>query len=120
MSPTKELSCSSALAERSPNTLSPTKSTSSGKLALSDEKTAMPKFEPPQSRTTTQTLDQNGANSTYISPSDAIRSPTTKKLSELKGKRYMSAKPKTLFAQTVSRENIKAQGQNLEDSQQQK
>lgn len=78
-----------------------------------DEKTAVPKFEPPQLHTSMQnTQSQNGASQTYISPSDAIRSPTTKKLSEIKGKRFASAKPKTLFAQTVARQNQKVQNQN--------
>jgi len=120
MSPTKDLSSSGALAERSPNTASPTKPSTTDKLALMDESTAIPRSELPQLRTTAQTQDQNAANQTYISPSDAIRSPTTKKLSELKGKRFLNAKPKTLFAQTVSRENVKAQSQNLEDSEHQK
>ncbi|EXJ62769.1 hypothetical protein A1O7_03208 [Cladophialophora yegresii CBS 114405] len=110
MSPTKDTS-SGPLTEKSPNTFSPTKETSSGKLSLLDQKAAMPRFEPPQTRTSTQVQDQSGASQTYISPSDAIRSPTTKKLSEIKGKRFKNAKPKTLFAQTVFRENIKAQGQ---------
>jgi len=77
---------------------------SDSKLPFLDDKTAMPKFEPQQGTT-------NSTNQTYISPSDAIRSPTTKKLSEIKGKRFASAKPKTLFAQTVERQNLKAQSQ---------
>ncbi|KIW71191.1 hypothetical protein PV04_03387 [Phialophora macrospora] len=116
MSPAKDTSSGGPLAEKSPNTFSPTKATSSGKLSLLDEKTTMPRFEPPQLRTTTQVHDQNGASQTYISPSDAIRSPTTKKLSEIKGKRFMNAKPKTLFAQTLFRENMKAQGQGMDAS----
>jgi hypothetical protein len=31
-------------------------------------------------------------NATYISPSDAMLSPTTKKLSEIKGRRFAGAK----------------------------
>ncbi|OCT55096.1 spo12 family protein [Cladophialophora carrionii] len=119
MSPTKDTSSGGPLAEKSPNTFSPTKATSSGKLSPLDQKTAMPRFEPPQIRACTQTADQSGASQTYISPSDAIRSPTTKKLSEIKGKRFKNAKPKTLFAQTVFRENIKAQSHESDASSKQ-
>jgi hypothetical protein len=89
MSPTKDSASISVLAERSPNTLSPTKSSSSTKTMLMDDNATLPRFEPPSQRTSTHTQDQSGGNHTYISPSDAIRSPTTKKLSEIKGKRFM-------------------------------
>ncbi|ERF69332.1 hypothetical protein EPUS_04037 [Endocarpon pusillum Z07020] len=46
----------------------------------------------------------------YISPSDTIMSPTTKKLSEMKGKRFASGKPQSLFAKTVGRQ-IQTNGQ---------
>ena len=48
-----------------------------------DEKT-IPRFE----LNTNTTLGYGASSTTYISPSDAIRSPTTKKLSEIKGKRF--------------------------------
>lgn len=119
MSPTKDNTLTGPLVERSPNTFPPTKSSTPDKFSFVDEKTAIPRFEPPQLRTSTQPQDQAGASQNYISPSDAIRSPTTKKLSEIKGKRFMNAKPKTLFAQTVARENIKAQGQSADANNQQ-
>ncbi|EEH46093.2 uncharacterized protein PADG_02243 [Paracoccidioides brasiliensis Pb18] len=44
---------------------------------------------------------------TYVSPSDGIMSPCTKKLSELKGKRFKNAgKPQTLFAKAIGRKSI--------------
>jgi len=49
----------------------------------------------------------HGQNQTYISPSDAIASPTTKKLSQIKGKRFMNAKPQTLFAKTLANQSLK-------------
>ncbi|KAL1972032.1 hypothetical protein VTN31DRAFT_7251 [Thermomyces dupontii] len=46
------------------------------------------------------------AQSTYVSPSDNIMSPCTKKLSDLKGKRFKNAaKPTTLFA-NLSKKNL--------------
>ncbi|OJD12240.1 hypothetical protein AJ78_07124 [Emergomyces pasteurianus Ep9510] len=43
----------------------------------------------------------------YISPSDGIMSPCTKKLSDLKGKRFKNAgKPQTLFAKAIGRKSI--------------
>ncbi|EER37564.1 conserved hypothetical protein [Histoplasma capsulatum var. duboisii H88] len=43
----------------------------------------------------------------YISPSDGIMSPCTKKLSDLKGKRYKNAgKPQTLFAKAISKKPV--------------
>ncbi|KIX98176.1 uncharacterized protein Z520_06256 [Fonsecaea multimorphosa CBS 102226] len=101
MSPTK--AAAGPLAERSPNPTSPTKPKSAsppGKLAVAD----VPMFK-------MQTQTQNTGSQTYISPSDAIRSPTTKKLSEIKGRRFMNAKPQTLFAKTLAKENLKAQAQ---------
>jgi Spo12 family len=66
------------LTELSPNTTSPIKTDSSTKFTLTDNDT-MP----------TTALEQSA---TYISPSDAMLSPTTKKLSEIKGRRFASAK----------------------------
>ncbi|OJD22630.1 hypothetical protein ACJ73_06021 [Blastomyces percursus] len=43
----------------------------------------------------------------YISPSDGIMSPCTKKLSDLKGKRFKNAgKPQTLFAKAIGKKSI--------------
>ncbi|OAX78162.1 hypothetical protein ACJ72_07534 [Emergomyces africanus] len=43
----------------------------------------------------------------YISPSDGIMSPCTKKLSDLKGKRFKNAgKPQSLFAKAIGRKSI--------------
>ncbi|KAL9623287.1 MAG: hypothetical protein Q9160_002394 [Pyrenula sp. 1 TL-2023] len=56
-------------------------------------------------------------NENYISPSDAILSPTTQKLSQMKGKRLGSnnIKPRSLFAKTVDKE---AQSRQKEESAQ--
>jgi hypothetical protein len=83
MSPYKNTS-TSPLTERSANSLSPTKPVSK---SPGDNKFSMPRFEMPQ-RVKDETDSQ-----TYISPSDAIRSPTTKKLSEIKGKRFAYVTP---------------------------
>lgn len=51
----------------------------------------------------------NAQKQTYVSPSDNILSPTSKKLSEIKGKRFASGKPQSLFAKTVSRQGMKSE-----------
>ncbi|KAL6240439.1 hypothetical protein RBB50_012640 [Rhinocladiella similis] len=104
MSPSKASSSSSALAERSPNTCSPTKSQSPEKIMTKpsiDEK-PLPRFN----FTSQQYTAGHGQNQTYISPSDAIASPTTKKLSAIKGKRFANAKPQTLFAKTLAKQSL--------------
>ncbi len=53
--------------------------------------------------------EANAQKQTYVSPSDNILSPTTKKLNELKGKRFASGKPQSLFAKTVSRQGMKSE-----------
>lgn len=95
MSPTKSISASTtpsttALAERSPNTCSPTKT-----QTLTTKKMdagSVPRFEHAGQKYTAghggQSQGQNQSQ-TYISPSDAIASPTTKKLSQIKGRRFM-------------------------------
>ncbi|OQV02070.1 hypothetical protein CLAIMM_07321 [Cladophialophora immunda] len=135
MSPTK--APAGPLAERSPNPTSPAKSKSEtgdnnnkiNKLALADAGVdahrvvvampmTMPRFEHPQQRGGAMLAqNQTTGSQTYISPSDAIRSPTTKKLSEIKGRRFMSAKPQTLFAKTLAKENLKAQAQGQDQVQ---
>jgi hypothetical protein len=80
------------LAELSPNKTSPTKASQTSNHIfqpsnlLKDENVAQ--------------QCQQGKQS-YISPSDTIMSPTTKKLSEIKGRRFASGKPQSLFAKTV-------------------
>lgn len=98
MSPTKATSTTTTttnpLSERSPNTSSsPTKSHSPDKAAKNQkvgmDERQMPRFELNTNTTLGHHSHAHGASSTtYISPSDAIRSPTTKKLSEIKGKRF--------------------------------
>jgi hypothetical protein len=51
----------------------------------------------------------NAQKQTYVSPSDNILSPTSKKLNEIKGKRYASGKPQSLFAKTISRQGMKSE-----------
>ncbi|KAL7795438.1 hypothetical protein V8C37DRAFT_374513 [Trichoderma ceciliae] len=46
----------------------------------------------------------------YVSPSDTIMSPCTAKLSALRSKQVIKAKPKSLFAQASAK---KLQGENL-------
>ena len=83
------------LAELSPNKTSPIKPTS---------QTSDHAFQP-----NGLLKDENAAHQyqqgkqSYISPSDTIMSPTTKKLSEIKGRRFGSGKPQSLFAKTVER-----------------
>ncbi|MCJ1289991.1 hypothetical protein MMC34_001526 [Xylographa carneopallida] len=48
-------------------------------------------------------LAEDGQKSTYISPSDTIMSPTTQKLAGMRQKRFMKAKPQSLFAKTSSK-----------------
>lgn len=48
----------------------------------------IPKFEH-TARNFTVAAAQGHGQTTYISPSDAMQSPTTKKLSEIKGRRFM-------------------------------
>ncbi|OAL35606.1 hypothetical protein AYO20_05225 [Fonsecaea nubica] len=122
MSPTK--ATQGPLAEKCPNPTSPAKTAAQDVTGKDKFKGAfadagkggihMPRFEVPQQQQRHQIQTQNqptcGAGTqTYISPSDAIRSPTTKKLSEIKGRRFMNAKPQTLFARTLAKENQKAQ-----------
>jgi hypothetical protein len=80
------------LAELSPNKTSPTKPTS---------QTSSHTFQP-NDLLKGENVAQQGKQS-YISPSDTIMSPTTKKLSEIKGRRFGSGKPQSLFAKTVEK-----------------
>ena len=58
----------------------------------------------------------NAQKQTYVSPSDNILSPTSKKLNEIKGKRFASGKPQSLFAKTVSRQGMKSEERLSETS----
>jgi hypothetical protein len=91
------------LAELSPNTTSPTKASHQAAASkdldfraeiLMDENTGH--------------QHQQGKQ-TYISPSDQIMSPTTKKLSELKGRRFVSAKPQSLFTKTLGKQALRSE-----------
>lgn len=48
-------------------------------------------------------LDEDKGKHTYVSPSDMILSPATKKLEALKGKRFGKAKGQSLFANTIGK-----------------
>ncbi|KAI4177759.1 MAG: hypothetical protein LQ343_000223 [Gyalolechia ehrenbergii] len=48
-------------------------------------------------------LEEDKGKHTYVSPSDMILSPATKKLEALKGKRFGKAKGQSLFANTMSK-----------------
>ncbi|KAL9000014.1 MAG: hypothetical protein Q9169_001259 [Polycauliona sp. 2 TL-2023] len=48
-------------------------------------------------------LDEDGSKHTYVSPSDMIMSPATKKLETLKGKRFGKGKGQSLFANMTSK-----------------
>lgn len=58
-----------------------------------------------------QRVDGRGEKQTYISPSDNIMSPTTKKLSAIKGRRFASAKPQSLFAKTLGKQALRSEEQ---------
>jgi hypothetical protein len=83
------------LAELSPNKTSPTKPTS---------QTSNHTFQPNDLLKGENVAQQcKQGKQSYISPSDTIMSPTTKKLSEIKGRRFGSGKPQSLFAKTVEK-----------------
>ncbi|CAO1603932.1 hypothetical protein XANCAGTX0491_007506 [Xanthoria calcicola] len=48
-------------------------------------------------------LEEDKSKHTYVSPSDMIMSPATKKLEALKGKRFGKGKGQSLFANTMSK-----------------
>jgi hypothetical protein len=83
------------LAELSPNKTSPTKPTSQP-----SDHTFQPSGLLKDENVARQC--QQGKQS-YVSPSDTIMSPTTRKLSEIKGRRFGSGKPQSLFAKTVEK-----------------
>ena len=81
MSPTKNTSA--PLSERSPNTISPSKTEEDIKTNNNDM-LKMP--------ATASFPIHNDQTPNYVSPSDAMMSPTSKKLSEIKGRRLAGAK----------------------------
>ncbi|KAL8710982.1 MAG: hypothetical protein Q9220_004581 [cf. Caloplaca sp. 1 TL-2023] len=97
----------SPLKSRDVNTSSPTKPT--GQKSTTDSTTAeKPKSMEYHRQVLQSRLDEENAKSTYISPSDMIMSPATKKLEALKGKRFGKAKPQSLFANTMMSKNANA------------
>lgn len=90
------------LSELSPNTntTSPTKSQST--FTASTTHNSRPEVFKDENKNTN--VERDGAKQTYISPSDTIMSPTTKKLSQIKGRRFAAAKPQSLFAKTVGKQ----------------
>jgi hypothetical protein len=96
------------LAELSPNTTSPTKQ--------HDKMSTDARFRPEslfkdKDDNAQQRVDGQGEKQTYISPSDNIMSPTTKKLSAIKGRRFASAKPQSLFAKTLGKQALRSEEQ---------
>jgi len=102
MSPSKAKSNSAALSERSPNTSSPSpkkaQSPEKGFKNCQDTLTMNEKPVPRFELNTYTIIGHDQTTATYISPSDAIRSPTTKKLSEIKGKRFQYVIVIVIFA----------------------
>jgi hypothetical protein len=93
-SPSKSSTTTSQpLTDISPNTSSPTKSSSSSQQAAekkTDITSTTDPFAPVNKDAMPTTRLEQAA--TYISPSDAMLSPTTKKLSEIKGRRFAGVK----------------------------
>ncbi|KAL2219858.1 Spo12 family-domain-containing protein [Thermoascus aurantiacus ATCC 26904] len=59
---------------------------------------------------------ENRSQGTYVSPSDDIMSPCTKKLSDLKGKRFKNAgKPQSLFAK-LGKKSFEKSSSSAEES----
>lgn len=110
MSPTKAAS-KTPLSDLSPNTTSPTKSSTEGKV-VENELVKMP--------ATAAFPIHNDHTTNYVSPSDAVMSPTTKKLSEIKGRRFGATKTKQLnhrelFANARAQNNKKNSINNSKD-----
>lgn len=99
------------LTELSPNTTSPTKSSST----TTELKFRAADVVHNNNKNTSTTYHHHHHNENaaaaaataeqkYVSPSDHIMSPTTKKLSAIKGKRFGAARPQSLFAKTVGKQ----------------
>jgi hypothetical protein len=86
MSPTK--ATKTPLSDLSPNTTSPSKSSSTDQKPSDNDLFKMP--------ATAAFPIRNENTTNYISPSDAMMSPTTKKLSQIKGRRLAGTKTKQL------------------------
>lgn len=99
MSPSKNTSA--PLTEISPNTTSPTKPS---------ERTDKDQLKMPETAAFPIRTDQT---TNYYSPSDAMMSPTSKKLSELKGRRMAGSKQlsgRELFAKARALNDAKSNG----------
>ncbi|KAK0512831.1 hypothetical protein JMJ35_004848 [Cladonia borealis] len=87
-SPTKPLST------RDINTSSPTKAQTENKDGVEKPMKSMDYHR----QVLQNRLAEDGGKQVYVSPSDAVLSPCTQKLSAYKGKSFMKAKPQSLFA----------------------
>ncbi|KPI42398.1 uncharacterized protein AB675_9839 [Cyphellophora attinorum] len=106
MSPTKHTS--GPLTERSPNT-SPSKTNTADKTASNNDLLKMP--------ATAAFPIRNDQTTSYISPSDAMMSPTSKKLSAIKGRKMAGSKQlngRELFAKARA---LKTQSSTAASSQ---
>ncbi|KAL8907399.1 MAG: hypothetical protein Q9207_001449 [Kuettlingeria erythrocarpa] len=90
----------SPLKARDVNTSVPSPSKQASKVAHEDQK---PKTMEYHRQILQSRLEEDKDTSKYISPSDMIMSPATKKLEALKGKRFGKAKGQSLFANTMSK-----------------
>ncbi|RDW78765.1 Spo12 family protein [Aspergillus mulundensis] len=95
---------STPLAARSPNT----------HLAVSNEQdlkaaSTMDPMDQHRQKLQGKIENQDSQQASYVSPSDDIMSPCSKKLSDLKGKRFKNAgKPQSLFAK-LGKKNFEQQ-----------
>ncbi|MCJ1339378.1 hypothetical protein MMC09_004667 [Bachmanniomyces sp. S44760] len=93
---------SNVLASRDINTSAPAATNPDRKAAATINDKA-PKSMDYHRQVLASRLEEDKAKPTYISPSDTIMSPCTKKLSAYKNKHFMKAKPQSLFAKTSSK-----------------
>lgn len=93
MSPTKN--APTVLADLSPNTASPTKSSSTTDPIKAKSSDLLPEALSKMPATASFPI-HNDHTTNYISPSDNMMSPTSKKLSEIKGRRLAGVKSKQL------------------------
>ncbi|KAL8693152.1 MAG: hypothetical protein Q9218_001972 [Villophora microphyllina] len=101
----------SPLKARDPNTSSPTKSASTKPFIMESEN-EKPKSMEYHRQVLQSKLDNDKDQHKYISPSDMILSPATKKLSALKGKRFSKpiSSSKSLFANTTTKNHNGSMG----------
>ncbi|KAK2873477.1 hypothetical protein FQN49_002333 [Arthroderma sp. PD_2] len=95
------------LSDRPTNTHLPLSSHSTGEDSGSDLKAATTKSMEYHRQVLKEKIDGDSQQSGhYISPSDGIMSPCTKKLSNLKGKKFKNAgKPQLLFAKALGKKS---------------